>query len=200
MPRRQIPDDWCDVGIPDNAVLHETAYIVSSECFYPYRSEQEVGLEMAEGSGLYFGAMLDVGPRGRIKLGRCALIPAVMFICDELIEIGDHALISWNVVIMDSYRAPLSPEARHREMLRVPTREPRRFDESSVKTRPVRIGNNVWIGFDCIVTPGVTIGDGSVVGCRSVVIDDVPPYSVVAGNPARVIKSLPQNDREVSHA
>ncbi len=54
--------------------------------------------------------------------------------------------------------------------------------------RPVRIGNNVWIGFDSVVLPGVTIGDGSIVGCRSVVADDVPPYTLVAGNPARVIR------------
>src|SRR5205823_10515716 len=71
MARRQIPDDWCDIGVPENSLIHPTAYIVSSECFYPFRSEQPVGLEMAEGSGLYFGAMLDVGPRGRVRLGRC---------------------------------------------------------------------------------------------------------------------------------
>jgi acetyltransferase-like isoleucine patch superfamily enzyme len=52
----------------------------------------------------------------------------------------------------------------------------------------------VWIGFDACVLPGVTIGEGSVVGAKSVVNENVPPYTVVAGNPARVIRQLDRND------
>jgi len=62
--------------------------------------------------------------------------------------------------------------------------------------KPISIRHNVWIGFDCVVLPGVTIGEGSVVGARSVVTEDVPPYTIVAGNPARVIRKI-END-EVS--
>jgi acetyltransferase-like isoleucine patch superfamily enzyme len=58
----------------------------------------------------------------------------------------------------------------------------------------VRIGRNVWIGFDVCLMPGVSIGDGSVIGARSVVIDNIPPYSVAAGNPARVIHQLNQSE------
>jgi acetyltransferase-like isoleucine patch superfamily enzyme len=47
-----------------------------------------------------------------------------------------------------------------------------------------------WIGFDVCVLPGVTIGEGAIVGARSVVAGDVPPYTVVAGNPARVVRRL----------
>jgi len=50
------------------------------------------------------------------------------------------------------------------------------------------IGNDVWIGFDAVIMPGVRIGDGAIVGGRSVVTRDVPPYAVVAGNPAKVVK------------
>jgi len=199
MPRRQIPDDWCDVGIPENTVIHPTAWIVSSSCFYTYRSEQPVGLEMAEGSGIYVGAMLDMGPRARLRIGRCTQIPEVMFICDELIEIGAYALISWNVTIMDSYRLPVAPEAPRQELRRVPARSDRLCADDPALPRAVKIGNNVWIGFDCVILPGVTIGDGSIVGCRSVVAEDVPPYTVVAGNPARVIKTLPRTGAEVAH-
>src|SRR4051812_40347400 len=172
MPRRQIPGDWCTTGIPENSIIHETAHIECSLSFDPFRSEEPVGLEMAEGAGIYLGAVLDVGKRGRLKLGRCALVPAVFIMCDELVEIGDYALISWNVVIMDTHRVPLSPEARRREILRVPTRSPRLFADNCGETKPVRIGNNVWIGFDSVILPGVTIGDGSIVGCRSVVTED----------------------------
>lgn len=50
------------------------------------------------------------------------------------------------------------------------------------------IGNDVWLGFEALVLPGVTIGDGAIVGSRAVVSRDVPPYSIVAGNPARVVR------------
>lgn len=55
--------------------------------------------------------------------------------------------------------------------------------------RPVRIGNDVWIGRRAIIMPGVTIGDGVIIGAGAVVTKDVPPYSVVGGVPAKIIKS-----------
>jgi virginiamycin A acetyltransferase len=51
------------------------------------------------------------------------------------------------------------------------------------------LATTLWIGFDSVVLPGTTIGDG-LVGARSVVTADVPPYAIVAGNPARVIRQL----------
>jgi acetyltransferase-like isoleucine patch superfamily enzyme len=71
--------------------------------------------------------------------------------------------------------------------------------------RPITIGDNVWIGQYSIITPGVTIGEGSIVSGGSVVVNDVPPYVVVAGYPARKIASLrnphaPDPSREVAGA
>ena len=56
------------------------------------------------------------------------------------------------------------------------------------KGGPTVVGNDVWLGYQCLIMPGVTIGDGAIVGSRSVVTKDVEPYTVVAGSPARVIK------------
>lgn len=53
---------------------------------------------------------------------------------------------------------------------------------------PLRIGNDVWIGRDAMILSGVTVGDGAVVGAGAVVAHDVPPYAIVAGNPAKVIR------------
>jgi virginiamycin A acetyltransferase len=65
------------------------------------------------------------------------------------------------------------------------------FDETTCE-RELRgdtvIGNDVWIGMEAVVMPGVTIGDGAIVAARSVVTHDVPPYAIVAGNAARVVK------------
>lgn len=62
------------------------------------------------------------------------------------------------------------------------------LDQPSVK-EPVRIGKHCWIGMGACILPGVTIGDGAIIGAGSVVTRDVPPYVVAAGNPCRVIRS-----------
>ena len=62
-----------------------------------------------------------------------------------------------------------------------------------LKTAPIKIGNGAWIGAEAYVGPGVTIGDGAVIAARAVVVKDVPSWSVVGGNPAKVIKERPVN-------
>jgi len=190
---RRLPWDWYQGVIPENVVMDETAYVETSFSFFLYRSEEPVGARIGRGASTYLGTMFDVGPRGRVSLGDYALVHGARIICDAEVEIGDYALISWNVVLMDTYRAPLEPAERRRELELVPTRRPRCFDAHG-PARPVRIGQNVWIGFDACVLPGVTIGEGAIVGARSVVFEDVAPYTAVAGNPARVIRKL-NNER-----
>src|SRR5262245_49142611 len=189
MPARTLEWDWYPGTIPDNVVIDETAYVETTFSFHLYRSQQPVGVTIGRGASAYRGTMFDVGPRGRVRLGDYALVNGARIICDESVEIGEYALISWNVVLMDSYRVPLDPAERRRELERVPARRPRHLAGGG-PARPVRIGPNVWIGFDACVLPGVSVGAGSVVGARSVVAEDVPPYTVVAGNPARVIRRL----------
>jgi acetyltransferase-like isoleucine patch superfamily enzyme len=186
---RTIPWDWYPGSIPDNVILGDDAYVETSFSFHLYRSEAEVGVRIGRGASTYLGTMFDVGPRGRVSLGDFALVHGARIICDQEIEIGDYALVSWNVVLMDSYRVPIDPTERRSELERVPGRAMRYID-AEVAARPIRIGKNVWIGFESCVLPGVTIGEGSIVGARSVVVEDVPPYTIVAGNPARVIRRI----------
>lgn len=56
------------------------------------------------------------------------------------------------------------------------------------------IGNDVWIGYDAIIMPGVKIGDGAIIGTRAIVTNDVPPYTIVGGIPAKVIKKRFSDD------
>jgi len=186
---RTLPGDWYPGTIPANVEVDETAYVETTYSFRLYRSEEPVGVRIGRGASAYLGTMFDAGPRARIRVGDYALVNGARIICDAEVEIGDYALISWNVVIMDTYRVPLDPAARRRELAAAPRRAPRRL-AADVPARPVRIGRNVWLGFDSCVLPGVRIGEGSVVGARSVVAADVPPFTVVAGNPARVIRRL----------
>ena len=189
---RTLPWDWYQGRIPKNVLLAEETHLETTYSFLHYHSEEEVGLTLGNGSTVYLGTMFDVGPRGRVTIGKYALVHGAWIICDARIEIGDYALISWNVVLMDTYRGAITPEARRRELRRLPTSAHRR-PEPIASARPIRIGRNVWIGFDCCVLPGVTIGESSVVGARSVVVEDVPPYTLVAGNPARHIRAI-END------
>ncbi len=65
-----------------------------------------------------------------------------------------------------------------------------------LKTAPIKIGSGVWIGAEAYIGPGVTVGDGAVVAARAVVVKDVPAWTVVGGNPAKVIKERPVDRSE----
>lgn len=95
------------------------------------------------------------------------------------IRIGNHCLLASGVAIFDMDGHPLDAAMR---------RANRPTPPKSIA--PVKIGNDVWIGNGAIVLKGVTIGDRSIVAARSVVTRDVPPDTVVAGNPAHVVKTL----------
>jgi acetyltransferase-like isoleucine patch superfamily enzyme len=70
-----------------------------------------------------------------------------------------------------------------------------RKDWTSVSVKPVRIGDKSWLGLNVIILKGVEVGEGAVVASGSVVTKSVPPWTVVAGNPARVIREIPVEDR-----
>jgi acetyltransferase-like isoleucine patch superfamily enzyme len=192
--RRTLEWDWFPGVIPENVVVDETAYIETTFSFQFYRSRLPGGVEYKRGASTYLGTMFDVGPRGRVTLGECALVHGARIICDSEIFIGDYALISWNVVLMDTYRVPLNAQERRKELELISTRETR-IAGGNFPAKPIRIERNVWIGFDACVLPGVTIGEGSVVGAKSVVTENVPPFTVVAGNPARVIRQLDPQEK-----
>jgi acetyltransferase-like isoleucine patch superfamily enzyme len=191
---RRLEWDWFPGVIPDTVELHPESYVETSFSFQFYRSRLAGGVRYGRGASTYLGTMFDVGPQGRVTLGECALVHGARIICDAEVRIGDFALVSWNVVFMDTYRVPLEAASRRRELERVPTREPR-LACAEAPARPIIIERNVWIGFDVCVLPGVTIGEGSIVGAKSVVAQDVPPFTIVGGNPARVIRALTAGER-----
>lgn len=196
--QRKLQGDWYDGVVPANVALAKTAHLETAYSFLLYRSRVKDAVRIGRGSSVYIGVMFDVGPRGQVHIGNYSLINGAWFICDQKIEIGDHALISWNVVFMDNYRAPQDPAVRRRLVKQVPASEPRRL-LGKVPAHPICVQRNVWIGFDCCVLPGVTIGEGSIVGARSVVAEDVPPFTIVAGNPARVIRQIESDELPTSH-
>lgn len=188
MPRT-LPWDWYEGTIPDNVEIDDEAYVETSFSFHLYRSRAEVGVRYERGAHSYLGTMFDVGPAGRVHIGEYALVHGARIICDDAVQIGEYAMLSWNVVLMDAYRVPCDPDVRRPILRRLSDAAVRALDPDG-QARPVVVGPNVWVGFDACVLPGVTIGRGSVVGARSVVAEDVAPYTVVAGNPARPVRTL----------
>lgn len=188
---RRVPHDWFDGRIPECVEYDDTAYIESAFSFTPCRATAPGAVQIARGAHLYSSTILDVGEHGQVSIGECSMLNGARVICSERITIGAFATISWNVMFLDSYRVPVDPEARRaliKRMIHAPFGP---FDEHA-HSAPIVLQDNVWIGFDVCVLPGVTIGEGAVVGARSVVTIDVAPYTVVAGNPARVIRELPR--------
>jgi acetyltransferase-like isoleucine patch superfamily enzyme len=184
--KRQLEWDWYPGTIPENVLLDDTAYVETSFSFHRFRSRLPIGVEYGRGAATYLGTMFDVGPNGHVKLGDYALVLGVHIICDKEVLIGNYSILSWNVVLMDTYRLPKEPSLRRIEIERMALREERVYCA------------NVWIGFDTCILPGVTIGEGSIVGAKSVVQSDIPPYCVYAGNPACYIrriddKQMPRN-------
>jgi acetyltransferase-like isoleucine patch superfamily enzyme len=191
---RTLSWDWFPGTIPENVFVDETAYVETTFSFQFFRSERERAVEYGRGASTYLGTMFDLGPRARVTLGDFALVHGARIICDEEVSIGDYALISWNVVLMDTYRVPMNAEQRRQEMKLIPTRE-KRLACAAVAAQPIRIGRNAWIGFDACILPGVTIGEGSIIGARSVVTQSVPPFTVAAGNPARIVREISPAER-----
>lgn len=97
--------------------------------------------------------------------------------CAESITIGKRVAIGANTTITDTDFHPLDPIERWK-------------NPAGGKTAPVVIEDDVFIGMNCLILKGVTIGRGSVIGAGSVVTSDIPPGVIAAGNPARVIRII----------
>lgn len=111
----------------------------------------------------------------------------VLISCGGRIEIGAGTLIGHGAQIFDNDSHPVDAAGRDRQWRRIRYGENAQF---TVERAPVIVGKSAWIGMYALVMKGVTIGDGAVVAAGSVVTRDVPPYTVVGGNPARPIREL----------
>lgn len=160
-----ILDKNCKIQIEQGLYLNDNAI--------KYNGHSTI-LRMDEGSLLhvkgnfrvYYGGDIICFPHSKLVLGNGFCNSNVKIRCSEKILIGNNVFISHDVTIMDS-------DAHY-------------ITDRSQKTKPVYIGNHVWIGSRAMILKGVHIGDGAIVAAGSVVVNDVPPHSLVAGVPAVV--------------
>jgi len=122
-----------------------------------------------------------------VECGDRCYIGASHLICAERIVLGSDVVISWGVTIVDHNSHAIEWHLRSEDVLdwKLGTK-----NWEHVKVMPVELGDRVWIGFNATILKGVRIGEGAIVAAGSVVTKDVQPFTIVGGNPARVIRNI----------
>ena len=114
----------------------------------------------------------------KIIIGNNVGISGATIYARKSIEIGDNTLIGGNVKILDNDFHPLEIEARNKDI------------KEKILAKPIKIGKNCFIGCNSIILKGTELGDGCVVGAGAVVCGKFEANSVIAGNPAKIVKKL----------
>jgi acetyltransferase-like isoleucine patch superfamily enzyme len=168
---RQLAHDWFSWPVPENVRIGVGTWIYSSFAFLHYRSELPIGVRIGSNTGIYDGTFFELGPKGHVQIGKYCTIVGAIFNTNGIIALGDYVCVGHEVTLATSAFA--SPR-----------------DEESMLISDILIEDNVWIGARSIILGGANIGGGSIIGAASVVDFAVPALSVVAGNPARIVKTL----------
>ena len=139
-------------------------------------------LEVGAGSLLEPNVWITAPGDARVRIGEGSFLNlCVMVAAVELVEIGDHCMFANGCFVTDGNHRFDDPD------------KPVPWQGFSSKG-PTRVGDNVWCGANVVITSGVTVGERSVIGANSVVTQDIPPYSIAAGAPAKVLKQVTYGD------
>lgn len=185
-----VEHDWWGRPIPPNVVWGEGFYCESAQIFRHFKSTRPDAVKIGKHVSCYAGCSFSLGEKGTCTIGDFTMLNGALLMAEEHIEIGSYCMMSWNVGIADSDFHPLEPAQRLQDALALAPYFEGRPPRPVLKTAPVRIGNNVWIGMGAVILKGVEIGDNSVVAAGAIVTKSVPANVVVAGNPAVVVKQL----------
>ena len=129
--------------------------------------------------------------RAKIIIGDRTFIGTSNIVIADKIEIGNDVLIAWGCTIVDHNSHSIYWEKREQDVTNWVNGKK---DWTNVKVKKIKICNKAWIGFNSIILKGITIGEAAVVSAGSVVTRDVPPYTIVGGNPARIIKKIERDE------
>lgn len=175
-----LPNDWFPRALPAGLQLGARSFLISAYAFLHCNPDADNRIEVGADTGIYLNTFFELGAHARVRVGAYCTLVAPIIRAEREVTIGDYALISHNVVITDCEHAGRAA----------------RYESTgcglpyNCEPRPVRIGNDVWIGARAMVLAGVTIGDGSIIGAGAVVSEDIPPRCIASGNPARVMRSV----------
>ncbi len=187
---RRVEGDWWAHPIPPNVEFGEGFYCETAQIFRFLKAKAPAAVRLGNHVSCYAGCSFSIGVNGSAVIGDFTLLNGALVMAEERIEIGSHCLISWNVGVADSDFHPLAPAQRLIDAEALAPFYRDRPPRPKLETRPVKIGDNVWIGMQAIILKGVTIGDNSVVAAGAVVTKSVPANCVVAGNPAIIVREI----------
>jgi acetyltransferase-like isoleucine patch superfamily enzyme len=173
----KLEHDWFPVPVPPNVVIGRDSWLYSSFSFLHFKSRREIAVKIGDSCGIYNGCFFDLGPEGHVEVGDFTALVGVIFSTNGRVSIGDYCFMAHEVVIAGS--DAVTPPRPQSEL-------PRRQGSDDIV-----IGDSVWVGAGAILLGGATIGDGAVIGAGAVVNFEVPAMAIVAGNPARVVGSVP---------
>ena len=147
-------------------------------------------------SKIYRSVRMDTPPYRRFSLGQKSVIESYSCINNAVgdVIIGDHTRIGLHNTIIGP--VTIGSHVNLAQGITVTALNhnfeapERRIDEQGVSTQQVTIGDDIWIGANAVVLPGVTVGNHCVIAAGAVVTKDVPPHSLVAGGPAKIIKQI----------
>jgi acetyltransferase-like isoleucine patch superfamily enzyme len=137
---------------------------------------------------------------GKVIIGNRTFIGGGIFICVDEIEIGNDVMFSWGCTVADNNSHSHIWSERKNDVIEWK----RGLDENNVgvyknwnnvKKGKIIVKDKAWIGFNSIILKGVTIGEGAIIGAGSVVTKDVPDWTIMGGNPAKIIRLIPENER-----
>jgi acetyltransferase-like isoleucine patch superfamily enzyme len=172
----QLAHDWFPRPLPAGVELGEGSWLYSSFAFQHCRSRRETPVRIGKCSGVYVGTHFDLGSKGEVEIGDYCSIVGAIICTDRRVVIEDFAFIAHEVVIADYFAArPPAPSADNSCAV----------DSSSQVS--IAIHRNAWIGTRAILLAGADIGEGAIVGAAAVVNFPVPPFAIVAGNPAGIV-------------
>jgi len=149
-----------------------------------------------KGSVIYSSVRMDTPPYRRFSIGRKSVIESFSCINNAVgdVIIGDYTRVGLHNTIIGPVRIGKNVNLAQGITVTALNHNfddtTKRIDQQGVTTKAVTINDDVWIGANAVILPGVTIGTHSVVAAGAVVSKDVPPYTIVAGVPAKVIKQL----------
>lgn len=154
---------------------------------------KEGGVVVIGADGLIHGTIVTETMDSKVVVGNNVFIGGGTSLdCVQSITIEDDVLVSHRCLISDSDNHSLAYSVRKHDLQKWRNDG---LDWEKTNTAPVHICKGAWLGAQVIVLKGVTIGEGAVIGAGAVVTKDVPPWTVAAGNPAKVIRKLREDER-----
>lgn len=178
---------WLDYAIMNQRDARPRWYIRLLAPLYQHRGR---------GSKIYHSVRMDTPPYRRFWLGRHSVVESYCCINNAVgdVTIGDHTRIGIHCTVIGP--ACIGSHVNLAQGITVTALNHnfnianQRIDEQGISTQPVVISDDVWIGANAVILPGVTIGRHAVIAAGAVVTKDVPDYTVVGGVPAKVIKKI----------